>query len=134
MTAADRIKSPGPKKILAVDGGGIRGMIAVEVLAHENLLQHELGRGPDFVLADYFNFVAGTNTGAIIAACISLGMKMADVRAFYVGSGREMFDKASLLRRFPTSTKTTGWQQRCVRSSARIRCLEATGCAPCSCW
>jgi len=96
-----RMQAPGPKKLLALDGGGIRGMMTVEVLAEiESLLRKELGRGDDFVLADYFDFVAGTSTGAIIAACISLGMKVADIRAFYISSGKEMFDKASLLKRF----------------------------------
>lgn len=96
-----RMQSPGPKKILALDGGGIRGMITVEVLAEiEALLQKKLGRGDDFVLADYFDFVSGTSTGAIIAACISLGMRVADIRTFYISSGQEMFDKASLLKRF----------------------------------
>ena len=95
------VTSPGPKKILALDGGGIRGMITVEVLTEiERLLRRELGRGDDFVLADYFDFVAGTSTGAIIAACISLGMKMSEIRAFYKSSGEEMFDKAFLLKRF----------------------------------
>jgi patatin-like phospholipase/acyl hydrolase len=101
MTIAERIKSPGPKKILALDGGGIRGMIAVEVLgAIENLLRKRMNKGPEFVLADYFDFVAGTSTGAIIAACISLGMKVDTIRDFYINSGRDMFDKAFLLKRF----------------------------------
>lgn len=96
-----RIQTPGAKKILALDGGGIRGMITVEVLAEiENLLRQELGGGDDFVLADYFDFVAGTSTGAIIAACISIGMKVSDIRTFYIESGKEMFDKAFLLKRF----------------------------------
>lgn len=96
-----RMQSPGPKKILALDGGGIRGMMTVEVLAEiESLLRRKLGRGDDFVLADYFDFVAGTSTGAIIAACISLGMKVSDIRTFYISSGEEMFDKAFLLERF----------------------------------
>lgn len=96
-----RMQSPGPKRILALDGGGIRGMLTVEVLAEiETLLRNQPGRGEDFVLADYFDFVSGTSTGAIIAACISFGMKVADIRAFYLSSGEEMFDKASLLRRF----------------------------------
>ena len=60
----------------------------------------EAGQNDDFVLADYFDFVAGTSTGAIIAACISIGMKVADIRTFYIGSGEEMFDKAFLLKRF----------------------------------
>ena len=101
MTIAERIKLPGPKRILALDGGGIRGMISIEVLsAIEDLLRKKMKKGSEFVLADYFDFVSGTSTGAIIAVCISLGMKTDAIREFYIGSGREMFDKASLLERF----------------------------------
>ena len=97
----ERIKADGPKRILALDGGGIRGMITVEILAKiENLLREQLKRDNDFVLADYFDFVTGTSTGAIIAACVSLGMSVDEIRKFYLESGEEMFDKASLLRRF----------------------------------
>lgn len=53
----------------------------------------------EFMLADYFDFVCGTSTGAIIAACISAGMWMAGIREFYVESGQEMFDKAFLIKR-----------------------------------
>ncbi len=101
MNIVQRIQAPGPKKILALDGGGIRGMITVEVLGRiEELLQNSLGKDANFVLADFFDFVAGTSTGAIIAACISLGMRVSNIRDFYLQSGTDMFDKASLLRRF----------------------------------
>lgn len=100
MTLTERIQSPGPKKILALDGGGIRGMMTIEVLAKiENLLWQQLKKGPEFRLAKFFDFVAGTSTGAIIAACISSGMAVSEIRDFYQSSGEEMFDKAFLLRR-----------------------------------
>ena len=100
MTLAERIRKPGQKKILTMDGGGIRGIISVEILAGiEDMLRRELKAGADFVLADYFDFVAGTSTGAIIAACIATGMSMTRIRTFYEESGVEMFDKASLLKR-----------------------------------
>jgi uncharacterized protein len=96
-----RIISDAPKKILTLDGGGIRGMMTVEILAKmETLLQNELKRDNHFVLADYFDFVAGTSTGAIIAACVSIGMRVDQIREFYIASGKEMFDKARLLKRF----------------------------------
>jgi patatin-like phospholipase/acyl hydrolase len=95
-----RMQTPGPKKILACDGGGILGLMSVEILAKlEDELRVRLGKGPDFVLADYFDFVCGTSTGAIIAACISCGMSMSRIRKFYEESGEQMFDKAFLLRR-----------------------------------
>jgi patatin-like phospholipase/acyl hydrolase len=73
-------------------------MITLEILAR---MEQVLGAGNDsFVLADYFDYVAGTSTGAIIAACISLGMSAAEIRKFYVSQGTAMFEKASLLRRF----------------------------------
>ena len=101
MSLADKIKSIGPKKILALDGGGIRGILTVEVLAKiEHMLRHNLRRGNDFVLADYFDFFAGTSTGAIIAACLSWRMSIDRIRDFYLQNGREMFDKASLLNRY----------------------------------
>src|SRR3954469_17341425 len=94
-----RIRSPGPKKILACDGGGILGLMSVEVLAKlEAELRERTGR-PDYVLADYFDFVCGTSTGAIIASCIATGMSTDKIRDFYVESGPLMFDKASILKR-----------------------------------
>jgi len=33
VSLIDRIRATGPKKILALDGGGIRGTMTVEVLA-----------------------------------------------------------------------------------------------------
>lgn len=101
MTAKDRLAAPGSKKLLALDGGGIRGLITIEILARiEQLLRQELKRGPEFVLADYFDYVAGTSTGAIIATCIALGMPVPEIRRFYEQQGSVMFAKAFLLRRF----------------------------------
>lgn len=94
-----RIDSPGPKKILSCDGGGILGLISVEILARiEADLRIRVAK-PDLVLADWFDFVCGTSTGAIIAACIATGMSMDRIREFYVGSGEQMFDKASVFKR-----------------------------------
>jgi len=101
-TLLARIQSPGPKKILACDGGGILGLISVEVLARiEAVLREQQlpDRRGDFVLADYFDYFAGTSTGALLAGCLALGMSVERIRKFYLDSGREMFDKAGLLER-----------------------------------
>ena len=101
MSVAGKLAKPGPRTLLALDGGGIRGLIAVQVLAEiERQLQETSGRGDDFVLADYFDYIGGTSTGALIATTLALGMRVAEIRRFYHQSGQEMFDKASLLRRY----------------------------------
>src|SRR6476660_9484277 len=101
MSYRDKLDKSGPRKLLALDGGGIRGVITLEVLAEiERQLKEKLGRGNQFVLADYFDYIAGTSTGAIIATCLSLGMRVDEVRRFYIDSGPAMFDKTNLIRRY----------------------------------
>ncbi len=85
------------RKLLALDGGGIRGLITLEILLElENKLKAKLQRGDDFRLGDYFDYIAGTSTGAIIAAGLSLGMSVQMLIDFYLEKGEAMFDKAFL--------------------------------------
>jgi len=93
--AADR-----PRRMLALDGGGIRGVLTLEVLLKmEKLLADATGKGDKFRLCDFFDYVAGTSTGAIIAAGIARGMSAQALLDFYKTTGPAMFDKASLLNR-----------------------------------
>lgn len=95
-----RIRNPGRKKILTCDGGGILGLMSIEILARiETLLRDKLGAGSKFVLADYFDFVCGTSTGAVISACLATGMPVSQIREIYLDCGKQMFDPASLLER-----------------------------------
>src|SRR2546423_2480757 len=99
MSVAEKIAKMPPYKLLALDGGGIRGALSIEVLAAiEAQLRKHFAKS-DLVLADYFDYVAGTSTGAIIAACISIGMPMDRIREFYAKSGPQMFDKTNILNR-----------------------------------
>lgn len=101
MSYMDRVNSPGPKKLLALDGGGIRGVIALEVLVRlESMLAEQLGAGDDFVLGDYFDYIGGTSTGAVIAAGLAKGLRVEQLLELYVAHGEEMFDHASLRRRY----------------------------------
>jgi patatin-like phospholipase/acyl hydrolase len=100
MSVQEKLSKSGPRKLLALDGGGIRGILSIEVLAEiERLLQQELRKDDAFVLADYFDYIAGTSTGAIIATCLSLGWRVEKLRRFYHDKAEEMFNRASLLKR-----------------------------------
>ena len=91
-----RFREERPRRMLALDGGGIRGLITLGILEHlEKLVADRTGRR----LCDYFDYIAGTSTGAIIAAGLSRGMKIADLIDFYRSSGKQMFEPAFLIER-----------------------------------
>lgn len=100
MTLTERIAAPGPKRILSLDGGGIRGVLSLQILRRiETLLRTATGN-PQLRLCDWFDFIGGTSTGAIIAACLSLGMEAGEIDDFYRTCARDIFHRASLLQRF----------------------------------
>jgi uncharacterized protein len=99
MSLVQRIEQAGPKKLLAIDGGGIRGVLALEVLQRIEDLLKAKSRRADFRLTDYFDYIAGTSTGGIIAAGLSIGMSVQEILDFYQEAGAQMFVKARLLQR-----------------------------------
>jgi hypothetical protein len=98
----DRLVADGPRKLLAIDGGGIRGVLSLMVLDKIEQMLIQESKRPDYRLADYFDYVSGTSTGGIIAAGIAMGMSVKEILAFYINNGAQMFDKASVFRRFQT--------------------------------
>ena len=99
------------KRILSIDGGGIRGIIAGQILAAmERKLQAATGR-PGARLAEFFDLVAGTSTGGILA-CLYLcprtdrprapRFSAAEAVALYTDHGAEVFD-LSVWRRIVTA-------------------------------
>jgi len=104
---AERFENERPRKLLALDGGGIRGILTLEVLARiESLLAEATGKGSAFRLCDFFDYIAGTSTGAIIAAGLARGMSAQELIDFYQKTGPAMFDKAFLLRRLKALYKS----------------------------
>ena len=76
-------------------------MITLEVLLRlESILAEHFDSEDDFVLADYFDYIGGTSTGAVIAAGLSKGLSVRQLLDLYISRGEEMFDKAALLHRF----------------------------------
>src|SRR3546814_18109368 len=67
-----RVRQPWPDgkvfKILSLDGGGIKGIYSAQFLAR---CEQELTTGKP--LASYFDMIAGTSTGGIIALGLALG-------------------------------------------------------------
>ena len=134
---AERYETEKPqRKLLALDGGGIRGVITLEILAGlERKLADKTGQGNTFRLGDFFDYVAGTSTGAIIAAGLAMGMSTGELLDFYSDFGRQMFEKSFLLERLksfykrePLAAKLQeifhdGRGQPATLESAPLKCL-----------
>jgi patatin-like phospholipase/acyl hydrolase len=101
-----RLVRKGPRKLLAIDGGGIRGVLSLQILEEVEKLLIQESKLADYRLADYFDYVAGTSTGGIIAAGIAVGMSVKEILNFYLNNGAAMFDKASILRRLQYQYKS----------------------------
>ena len=89
---ADRLHSPGPKRMLALDGGGTRGIVSIAFLAEiERVLQEKLGRGDDFVLADYFDLIGGTSVGSVLATLLALGWRVDQIEKTFRAWSPQIF-------------------------------------------
>ncbi len=94
-------------KILTLDGGGIRGILTLEVLARmEKMLAEATGSGSEFRLCQFFDYIGGTSTGAIIAAGLARGMSAKELLDFYQKTGPAMFDKQFILKRWKALYKS----------------------------
>lgn len=57
--------------ILSIDGGGVRGVIPSTILEFLEKGLKELD-GPEIALADYFDIIAGTSTGGLLTAMLTM--------------------------------------------------------------
>lgn len=73
-----------PKKILSIDGGGIKGVFPASFLAS---IEQQLGGN----VADHFDLIVGTSTGGIIALGLGLGYSAQEILDFYKQRGPEIF-------------------------------------------
>ena len=74
-------------QILALDGGGIKGVFTAALLA---ALEDDLQTS----IADHFDLIAGTSTGGIIAIGLGLGLSPREILRFYLDHGSAIFPNA----------------------------------------
>jgi uncharacterized protein len=93
-------------RILAIDGGGMRGLISALVMEEiEARLGERLGAEQPPRISDYFHLVAGTSAGGLAALALTAptGLGAGDLVAFYREDGPRIF-RRGLGRRL-----ATGW-------------------------
>lgn len=93
------------KRILTIDGGGIRGTFPAAFLAN---LEQDLGQP----IGRYFDLISGTSTGGIIAIGLALGLHAADILKLYEEKGPAIFAQ--------TRGGVAGWLGRHLRNGRWI--------------
>ncbi|XP_068658023.1 patatin-like protein 5 [Aristolochia californica] len=90
--------------VLSIDGGGIRGIIPGIILASLESKLQELD-GNDVRIADYFDVIAGTSTGALITVMLAAPDKddrplyaAKDISNFYLEHCPKIFPQSGVLR------------------------------------
>ena len=81
------------KRILTIDGGGIKGVFPASFLA-------AVEKSIEGTIADYFDLIVGTSTGGIIALGLGLGLSAEKMLAFYEKYGPTIFKGNRGLRWF----------------------------------
>ena len=74
----------GVRRILSIDGGGIRG---VEPSAFLAALEKDL----DEPIGSYFDLIAGTSTGGILAIGLAMGLRASELLDLYETRGPIIF-------------------------------------------
>ena len=86
----------GPKRIFALDGGGVKGVLALGMLKPlEDELRRRAGGHGEFRLCDYYDLIGGTSTGSIIAAGLALGLSVDELIDLYMRLGPEVFGRTA---------------------------------------
>lgn len=91
--------------MLALDGGGIRGVLTLSIL---KAIESQVGQP----LCERFDYLAGTSTGAIVAAGLAKGMSVDDLIGFYRRTGAEMFQRTRFLDRLNSLYRDGPLQQQ----------------------
>ncbi|EGG13672.1 patatin family protein [Cavenderia fasciculata] len=86
------------KLIISLDGGGMRGLLAVSILSH---LEKQLG----FDLTSGADLVGGASTGGIVAFCKALGIPTIGLENLYSGLGSLIFGGFSSTRAASVTVK-----------------------------
>ncbi|KAK7112659.1 85/88 kDa calcium-independent phospholipase A2-like [Littorina saxatilis] len=74
-------------KVLSLDGGGIRGLVLIQMLME---IEAAIGRP----IRDCFDWIGGTSTGGILALGIAKGFSLAYIKGLYVRMKDEVFKGA----------------------------------------
>jgi hypothetical protein len=117
-------ETPQLRRMLCLDGGGVLGAFSVAFLA---AIEAELGRP----IGGYFDLIAGTSTGGILAVALGMGLKASDVLELYQEHGAEILggDDTTITLRGLRRGGGLRWMHRKRKGADKLRTVlrEALG-------
>lgn len=78
-----------PFRILTIDGGGLRGIYAAQIIKR---IQDEF----NIKFSEYFDLIAGTSTGAILASALAIDKDINEIITLYEECGKAIFCKKAI--------------------------------------
>lgn len=76
-----RLFGPGKKRVLALDGGGCRGIVTIAFLEQIEAALRQQSGNPKLVLSDFFDMIGGTSVGSMLATMLAMGYEVADIKS-----------------------------------------------------
>eukprot|EP01098_Paradermamoeba_levis_P016444 TRINITY_DN8887_c0_g1_i1.p1 TRINITY_DN8887_c0_g1~~TRINITY_DN8887_c0_g1_i1.p1 ORF type:complete len:358 (+),score=93.35 TRINITY_DN8887_c0_g1_i1:56-1129(+) len=89
-------------RILCLDGGGMKGLVEIELLRQLSILIFDDPSGKKLI--ECFDLIAGTSTGAILTVALSMGKSLEECEKLYLNLGQNIF-----------GSKSTYWAGRWLR-------------------
>ena len=111
------------RTILALDGGGVRGIFSIAILERIEAL-HAAAAGTPVRLADRIDLVGGTSTGAIIATGVALRLSAARLRQVYLELAPRVFRRPKLRLALIHALFDASALRREIEAVVGDRCLD----------
>lgn len=83
-------------KVLALNGGGVRGLFTITLLAELESIIEKREKRENVKIGDYFDLITGTSIGGILALGLASGKSARELKEVFEGSAQQIFS----LKRF----------------------------------
>jgi len=81
----DGADAPHPLRVLSLDGGGVRGLMTVQIL---RAMEHNL----EVPINQHFDVIVGTSTGGLLAAALRMGLTLDQIERLYFQVAETIFN------------------------------------------
>ena len=78
-------------RVLSLNGGGVRGLFTISVLAELERILEEPSSGKTIKIGDYFDLITGTSIGGLLALGLAEGKSARELKDVFYSKGDKIF-------------------------------------------